>query len=59
MSNKIAILHFNIIEKYPPVMNFIFDALEQKPAHKILVFTTKNTTSYTSPHFPNTKVYCM
>lgn len=57
MSNKIAILHFNIIEKYPPVMNFIFDALEANPAQKILVFTTKNTTSYKTPHFPNTKIY--
>jgi hypothetical protein len=57
MSNKIAILHFNIIEKYPPVMNFIFDALEENPSLKILVFTTKNTTSYTTPHFPNTKIY--
>jgi hypothetical protein len=57
MSNKIAILHFNIIEKYPPVMNFIFDALEENPSQKILVFTTKNTTSYTTPHFPNTKIY--
>jgi hypothetical protein len=57
MPNKIAILHFNIIEKYPPVMNFIFDALEENSSLKILVFTTKNTTSYTTPHFPNTKIY--
>jgi hypothetical protein len=55
--DKIAILHFNIIEKYPPVMNFIFDALEENPSLKILVFTTKNTTAYTTPHFPNTKIY--
>jgi hypothetical protein len=57
MSNKIAILHFNIIEKYPPVMNVIFDALEDNPGQKILVFTTKNTTSFTTPNFPNTKIY--
>jgi hypothetical protein len=38
-------------------MNFIFDALEANPAQKILVFTTKNTTSYKTPHFPNTKIY--
>ncbi len=57
MSNKIAILHFNVIEKYPPVMNFIFDTLEKNPSHPILVFTTKNSTSYTTPHFPNTKIY--
>ncbi len=52
-----AILHFNIIEKYPPVMNFIFDTLEENPSQKILVFTTKNTTSYSTPDFPNTKIY--
>jgi hypothetical protein len=57
MHNKIAILHFNIIEKYPPVMNFIFDALEENASQKIIVFTVKNTTSYTTPHFPNTKIY--
>jgi hypothetical protein len=54
---KIAILHFNIIEKYPPVMNFIFDALDVNPELQILVFTTKNTTSYQTPYFPNTKIY--
>jgi hypothetical protein len=57
MDGKLAILHFNIIEKYPPVMNFIFDALEDNPNQKIIVFTTNNTTSYTTPHFPNTKIY--
>lgn len=57
MSNKIAILHYNIIEKYPPVMNFIFDAVDENYNKKILVFTTKNTTSYTTPYFSNTKIY--
>lgn len=38
-------------------MNFIFDALEENPAKRILVFTTKNTTSYKTPHFPNTIIY--
>ena len=38
-------------------MNFIFDAFEENPDQKILVFTTKNTTSYSTPYFPNTKVY--
>ena len=38
-------------------MNFIFDAFEENPTQEILVFTTKNTTSYTTPHFPNTKIY--
>lgn len=57
MSNKIAILHFNVIEKYPPVMNFIFDTIEKNSDQRILVFTTKNTTCYKTPHFPNTKIY--
>ena len=38
-------------------MNFIFDALEENPSQKIIVFTTKNSTSFTTPHFPNTKIY--
>ncbi len=38
-------------------MNFIFDALEENPELQILVFTTQNTTSYQTPHFPNTKIY--
>jgi hypothetical protein len=38
-------------------MNFIFDALEENPAIKIEVFTTKNTTSFKTPNFPNTKIY--
>jgi len=38
-------------------MNFIFDALEENPKLQILVFTTQNTTSYQTPHFPNTKIY--
>jgi hypothetical protein len=54
---KIAILHFNIIEKYPPVMNFIFDALEENPDVQITVITTKNTTTYKTPFFSNTKIY--
>ena len=53
----IAILHFNIIEKYPPVMNFIFDNLEDNPDLQILVLTTNNTTNYKTPTFPNTKIY--
>jgi hypothetical protein len=54
---KIAILHFNVIEKYPPVMNFIYDAIEANPAVQILVFTTKNTTTYQTPKFPNSTIY--
>ncbi len=56
-SKKIAILHFNVIEKYPPVMNFIHDAIEENPGVQILVFTTKNTTTYQTPKFPNTRIY--
>lgn len=38
-------------------MNFIFDTLEENPSQKILVFTTKNTSLYTTPNFLNTKIY--
>jgi hypothetical protein len=34
-------------------MNFIFGAVEDNPAHRILVFTTKKSTSYKIPFFPN------
>jgi hypothetical protein len=53
----IAILHFNMIEQYPPVMNFIFDKLEDNPELRILVLTTNNTANYKTPTFPNTKIY--
>ena len=53
----IAILHFNTIEQYPPVMNFIFDNLEDNPEVRILVLTTNNTTNFKTPAFPNTKIY--
>ena len=38
-------------------MNFIYDALEENPAVQILVFTTKNTTTFQTPTFPNTTIY--
>ena len=53
----IAILHFNINEKYPPVMYFIFDNLENNPELRILELTTNNTTNYKTPTSPITKIY--
>ncbi len=38
-------------------MNFIFDTLEENPSKNILIFTTKNITSYATPYFSNTKIY--
>lgn len=38
-------------------MNFIYDAIEENPAVQILVFTTKNTTTFQTPTFPNTTIY--
>lgn len=38
-------------------MNLIFDALEENPEVQIIVFTTKNNTSYQTPVFPNTTIY--
>lgn len=46
MPTKLAILHFNILEKYPPAMNFIRDLERSDRAFKILVISSKNNTSY-------------
>lgn len=52
MPTKLAILHFNILEKYPPAMNFIQDLERSDKAFKILVISSKNNTSYN--HFTST-----
>ena len=38
-------------------MNYILDTVEANPEARIKVFTTKNNTSYSTPIFPNTKIY--
>ena len=49
MPIKLAILHYNILEKYPPAMNFIRDLEGLEKGFNLTIVSTKNTTTYT--HF--------
>lgn len=53
MPTKLAILHYNILEKYPPAINFIRDLEGLEKDFKLTIVSTKNTTIYT--HF-NTSI---
>jgi hypothetical protein len=53
---KLVILHFNVLEKYPPALNFILDALAQKSSHKISVITSINNSPYKNRSFPGVKI---
>lgn len=53
---KLVILHFNVLEKYPPTLNFISDALAQKSLHKISVITSINNSPYKNRSFPGVKI---
>jgi hypothetical protein len=53
---KLVILHFNVLEKYPPALNFIADALAQKILHKISVITSLNNSPYNNQTFPGVKI---
>lgn len=48
MPTKLAILHYNILEKYPPTMNFIQDLEESEKEFILNVISTKNNTTYTN-----------
>ena len=56
MSKKLTILHFNVLEKYPPALNFISDALAQKSLHKISVITSLNNSPYKNRSFSGVKI---
>jgi hypothetical protein len=56
MSRKLTILHFNVVEKYPPALNFISDALAQKSFHKISVITSLNNSPYKNRSFSGVKI---
>jgi hypothetical protein len=47
-TKSIVVLHFNVIEKYPPVLNFLRDFNSQRPEFKIYVFTTYNNSKYSN-----------
>ena len=54
--NKLVLLHYNVLEKYPPALNFISDALVQKPAFQISVITSINNSPYKNQSFPGVKI---
>lgn len=56
MVKKLSILHYNILEKYPPAMNFISDVLSQKPEYRISVFTSINSSNYTNQNYEGVKI---
>lgn len=56
MVKKLSILHFNILEKYPPAMNFISDVLSQKPQYSIKVFTSANSSPYANQNYDGVKI---
>ena len=53
---KLVILHCNVLEKYPPALNLISDALAQKPAFQISVITSVNNSPYKNQSFPGVKI---
>jgi hypothetical protein len=57
MVKKLSIFHFNILEKYPPAMNFILDVLSQKPEYKITVFTSLNSTPFNNQKYKGVKIF--
>jgi glycosyltransferase involved in cell wall biosynthesis len=56
MSRKLTILHFNVLEKYPPAINLISDVLIQKPDIKISVITSVNNSPYNNQSFSGVKI---
>jgi hypothetical protein len=56
MSRKLAILHFNVLEKYPPALNFISDGLAQKQTFEISVITSVNNSPYKNQSFSGVKI---
>ena len=56
MSKKLSILHYNILEKYPPAMNFISDVLSQKTEYSVSVFTSVNSSPYTNQSYNGVKI---
>ena len=57
MLKKLSIFHFNILEKYPPAMNFISDVLSQKSDYRITVFTSVNSSTYNNLNYNGVKIF--
>jgi len=56
MSRKLTILHFNVLEKYPPALNFISDGLELNQKLEISVLTSVNNSPYENRSFSGVKI---
>lgn len=56
MGRNLTILHFNVLEKYPPALNLISDVLIQKPEFKISVITSVNNSPYRNQSFSGVKI---
>jgi len=57
MNRKLTILHFNVLEKYPPAMNFISDVIKQKPLYIISAITSVNNSPFKNRSFPGVKIF--
>jgi hypothetical protein len=57
LKKKVTIFHFNILEKYPPAMNFIADIVSQKPEYTITVFTSLNLSPYDNQRYEGVKIW--
>lgn len=56
MGRNLTMLHFNVLEKYPPALNLISDLLIQKPEFKISVITSVNNSPYHNQSFSGVKI---
>jgi hypothetical protein len=56
MGRNLTMLHFNVLEKYPPALNLISDVLIQKPEFKISVITSVNNSPYHNQSFSGVKI---
>ncbi len=56
-NNKLAILHFNTIETYPPVLNFLRDLITDKSNYTTSVFTTKIISVFKKKEFECLRIW--
>lgn len=50
-------MHFNTLEKYPPVLNFISDVLIAKSFNSISVFSTKNNSPFSDTKYDSVTIW--
>lgn len=56
MNRKLSILHFNVIEKYPPSLNLISDLIIQNQTFNVSVITSVNNSPYNNQSFSGVKI---